>query len=180
MNTSVTDVLELQELVWNYAYCIDVGVSEEYFIDLFTEDALLLSPVTGRYDGADGVRKFYRNSAEMKKSRQVRHVITNPRIEVAGDVAKIRAYLVGVTTKKAGAGEASGLSGSTGAPHTGEYAIVARRVAGRWRMHRRVVCLDALYVGDWTGSLVDQLADPEFSHSDQAVGRILKDLGYQD
>ena len=58
MGLPLEDRIAVQDLLVKYAYAIDVECTEQEFLDLFTEDAVMVSPLSGRHEGIAGVKKF--------------------------------------------------------------------------------------------------------------------------
>jgi hypothetical protein len=140
------DKIELQELLFKYAYSIDVGTSEEYFVDLFTEDALLLSPHSGRHEGVEQLKEFYRNSDVKRPQVQIRHCISNVIVDLDGDDAKIRAHFIETSTNNRPAFEGDPQKAEI--LFTGGYDIRAVKRDGKWLIQRRLVHIDHRHLGD--------------------------------
>src|SRR3954471_950355 len=82
------------DLLIRYAYAVDVNCSEEEFLAIFTEDAVLDGPFVGVVQGQDGLRNFIHESFERRGKIQLRHVITNFLVTGDGSEAHLRAYFV--------------------------------------------------------------------------------------
>lgn len=130
--TSTDDWIAINDLFTRYAWALDHG-DVEGVLDCFTEDGIVESPVMGRYQGRDALREFaVRNANVARAGVQMRHVITNVRMEVDGDRAKAWAYLLNYVTR----------DGRSEIAAPGEYECRLVRQAGRWRFAYRLVKLD--------------------------------------
>jgi hypothetical protein len=85
MPLSLQDRLAIEDLMARYAYAIDVDCTEEEFLDLFTEDAQMISPYSGVHEGVEGVKLFRSKFVPRRGKLQIRHVITNFLIDGDGD-----------------------------------------------------------------------------------------------
>lgn len=141
MALSADDRLALQELMARYAYAIDIGSSEDEFLALFTDDAVLVSPIMGRYEGRDGVKRFRAERAPRWGRTQVRHVISNSIIDgdETGNGATIKAYLLQFKTEL---DVAPGTVPKTEFLLAGYYDCVARKIGGSWKLEYRADYLD--------------------------------------
>jgi ketosteroid isomerase-like protein len=145
--TELADRIELQDLLTRYAHALDTAVDEDDFVDLFTKDAVLLSPVSGRHEGVEGVRQFFRKTKALRADVQIRHMITNCLVEVSDDTASVKAYLLSVWTPR-NAAPPYLRPPRTEISDCAEYSIKARREDGRWRICWRAVHPDDRHVGD--------------------------------
>jgi ketosteroid isomerase-like protein len=99
----------------------------------FTEDGVLESPIVGgRFVGREGQRQFMSNGRKMGEGRKTRHLFTNLEVELNGDRANARAYLVVNSTK----------DGKTTIFGTGHYECQLRKIEGRWLFSDRKVFVD--------------------------------------
>ena len=119
-----------------YATALD-ACDVEGVLACFEPDCSLSSPILGRFDGHDGIRRFVQRTIDLKRERSVqfRHVVANLRAWVDGDVATARCYLLDFLTEQ----------GRTELLSPGEYDAELRRRAGRWRLVRRDVAMDRLF-----------------------------------
>jgi hypothetical protein len=158
MALPVDDVLAIQNLLVRYTLLVDLeSAPEEDFLALFTDDAVLVSPHTGRYQGREGQRAYARNVRLSRngvaKAGLVRHVVTNFRVDGEGDEARMTAYLTTYSTDLTHPAPRSTALGSTG-----QYDCEVRRVDGDWKMATRIVSLDRV-----TGTPTDK---SEVDHAD--------------
>ncbi len=100
----------------------------------FTEDCVLESPVMGVYRGHQGIRDFVAPNVRIMQERggQFRHVVTNLRIEVDGDRAKAKCYLLDFLT----------VGGETRLLSPGVYECDVLNSGGEWRFQTRYVKMD--------------------------------------
>ena len=130
---SIEDWNGINELFTRYAWALDTG-DVEGIIACFTQDAVLESPVMGRFSGAGAVRDFAERNARQNAAPGVimRHVITNVRADVDGDRATAQCYLVNYLTRH----------GVTRLLAPGAYDCRLERQHGAWRFSYRLVTLD--------------------------------------
>jgi hypothetical protein len=137
MPLSAQDRLDIEELLARYAQAVDVDGAEDELFEIFSSDAVLDSPISGKFSGREGLKAFATVVAELRRGRIGRHLITNVRVQGEGDQAQIRAYYVHASTPRAPAtGHGAAVT------HTGTYDCSARRHEGRWRLQRRTVTVD--------------------------------------
>jgi uncharacterized protein (TIGR02246 family) len=140
MPLTVDDQIEIQDLFTRYAWALDHGDAESELPDIFTDDVVLKSPISGHHVGVEGIKAFARAIAPARAEKQPRHYISNFLIRGDGDHATVYAYLVNYVTPR---------EPQPGQPHsvteflyTGHYEATVRRVDGRWRIASRTVHLD--------------------------------------
>jgi ketosteroid isomerase-like protein len=138
MPLSAQDRLDIQELMARYAQAVDVDGAEGQLFDIFSSDAVLDSPMSGKFAGNEGLKAFAKVVAELRSGRIGRHLITNIRIQGEGDRAQLQACYVHASTPRDTAATAHGAT----VTHTGTYDCSARRQDGRWRLERRTVTVD--------------------------------------
>ena len=132
---SIEDRLAIEDLFVRYAAALDEG-DVEGVVGCFTEDGWLDSPIVGRHQGRPSLRAFAeRIASSTRAGAQFRHVLSNFRIEVAGDEGRVRCYLLDFATV---AGKCELLS-------PGEYDCALRRVEGEWLFASRIVRMDKLF-----------------------------------
>jgi 3-phenylpropionate/cinnamic acid dioxygenase small subunit len=140
MSLSSEDRQQLNDLMMRYARAVDIDGTEEEFLAMFTEDAVIDGPAA-HHEGTQGVKDFARRVIERRKLRQGRHVVTNLLIEGAGDHASVRAYLVVYMTETTPIPPKN--SRTSELLYVGVYECIARRVDGAWRLKQRIVKVDA-------------------------------------
>ena len=126
------DRLAINDLFVRYTTALDCG-DVETLVDCFTLDGSLDSPVVGRHAGHAAIRAFAERFTRFHEAgAQLRHVISNLAVEVAGDRATATCYLLNVLTR----------DGKSRLLAPGRYECELVKSAGQWRFHRRVVILD--------------------------------------
>jgi len=135
---SVEDWLEIGDLFVRYVCALDEG-DVDTVVGCFAEDGSLASPVAGVHKGHAAIRAFAERFARYRESgAQLRHVISNMRIDVAGDRAHARCYLVVFLTR----------NGETRVIPPGHYDCELTKATGGWRFQHRVVAHDLAYTLD--------------------------------
>ena len=133
MTGALEDRFAIQDLFIRYATALDAG-DVEGILSCFTRDGALESPVLGVRSGPEELRDFAERFARFQRAgNQLRHVMTNFAIEVTGDTARARCYLVNILTR----------DGRTVMGPPGRYDCDVVRVDGQWLFRRRLVVLDA-------------------------------------
>jgi len=133
---SVSDRLEIDDLFVRYVCALDEG-DVDTVVDCFAEDGSLESPVAGTHKGHAAIRAFAERFARYRTGgAQLRHVVSNLRIDVAGDRAHARCYLVVFLTR----------NGESRVIPPGQYDCDLVREQGAWRFAHRVVAHDSAYV----------------------------------
>ncbi|MFO1313681.1 MAG: nuclear transport factor 2 family protein [Burkholderiales bacterium] len=131
----VDDRLAIDDLFVRYVCALDEG-DVDALVDCFAEDGSLASPVAGVHKGHAAIRAFAQRFARYRASgAQLRHVISNLRIDVDGDRARARCYLVVFLTR----------NGETRVIPPGQYDCDLVRTGGGWRFQHRVVAHDLPY-----------------------------------
>ena len=126
------DRLAINDLFVRYTTALDRG-DVETIVDCFTPDGSLDSPAVGRHAGHAAIRAFAERFARFhERGAQLRHVISNPAVELDGDRARATCYLLNVLTR----------NGRSELLAPGRYECELVKSAGQWRFHRRVVVLD--------------------------------------
>jgi 3-phenylpropionate/cinnamic acid dioxygenase small subunit len=91
----------------------------------------------GSFEGHAAIREFAERNAKLRAlGQQMRHVISNVRMDVDGDRAQAWCYLLNYLTKD---GKSELLS-------PGEYECRLVKTAGTWRFAYRLVKLDCTVV----------------------------------
>ncbi len=133
--------LDLQDLMVRYAASIDMDDgTEEEFLDVFTEDAVMESPMSGHNIGAAGLKSFFAGIMKTRERMLTRHYITNYRISGDGDRANIKAYFVNLVTCREP--RRPKMARVTEFLFAGFYDCTAVRKDGKWRLQRRTVFID--------------------------------------
>ncbi len=86
------DIEAIRNLKARYAAYCDDGYNADKIAELFTEDAVWESDTLGRYEGREAVREFFRGVSGTFSFAI--HYYMNPHIEVNGDTAKARWYMI--------------------------------------------------------------------------------------
>jgi hypothetical protein len=129
---SIEDRLAIEDLFVRYTTALDEG-DVEGVVGCFTDDGWLDSPIIGRHEGKTKLREFALEIAERRRrGTQFRHVISNFRIDVAGDEGHARCYLLDFAT----------VAGVTTLLSPGEYDCELRKVGGEWLFASRLVVMD--------------------------------------
>jgi hypothetical protein len=141
MSLSLEDRFALHDLLTRYAYAIDVESTEEDFLDMFTEDAVLISPSNGNYQGPEGVKRFRNERLARKGKIQVRHAITNFWAEGDSKNATVNAYFVHFKTQV----DAPTPEGrQVMLNYSGSYHCTAKKIQGKWKFAIRTVYMDGI------------------------------------
>jgi hypothetical protein len=146
MKLTADDKRQIEELLIRYTYLLDLeSTPREEFLSLFTDDAILVSPIRGRFVGRHGLETFadYEANASWGKSRteQLRHITTNFLIEGAGDTASMKAYVVLYITRLDTPDRKTDFS------LAGHYECDVVRVGGSWKLKSRILFLDTVSGG---------------------------------
>lgn len=130
------DWFEIHNLFIRYATSLDKG-DVEGVLSCFSEDGTIDSPVIGVYSGHKGIREFAERTAKALHVRgtQFRHVISNLVVDVEGDTAKAKCYLLDFVTR----------DGNTELLSPGVYDCNLRRIGGAWRFKSRTVNMDRAF-----------------------------------
>src|SRR5690349_8817947 len=96
---SVEDRDDIQDLFVRYVCALDEG-DVDTVVGCFAEDGSLASPVAGVHQGHAAIRAFAERFARYRANgNQLRHVVSNLRIEVDGDRGRAQCYLVVFLTR---------------------------------------------------------------------------------
>ena len=133
MGGTADDWIAINDLFIRYTTALDRGDTEAV-VDCFTADAVIESPVIGRFAGGPAIREFAERNARFQRQHgaQLRHVVSNLRIRVDGDHAQAYCYLLDFLTR----------NGKTELLSPGEYDCKLVRCDGRWLMEHRLVVMD--------------------------------------
>ena len=133
---SVEDRLEINDLFIRYVCALDDG-DVDTLVDCFATDGSLASPVAGVHKGHAAIRAFAERFARYRASgAQLRHVLSNLRIDVDGDRGHAKCYLVVFLTR----------NGESKVIPPGHYDCDLVKERGEWRFSHRVVAHDSAYV----------------------------------
>jgi len=119
---SLEDVHAIQRLKHEYCFAIDGGDYERW-VSLFTEDGRFVRDSGETFEGHEELHAFASEGFDAGFEHSA-HVVANPVVDVDGDTATGRWYLVLFYT------DADGNDGWTQARYEDEY----RRVDGEWRI----------------------------------------------
>ncbi len=133
---SIDDWFAINNLFVRYATALD-ACDVETVVACFEPDGWLDSPVLGRFDGSEGIRAFAMRTVRLKEEQgvQFRHVVSNLRVEVDGNRAQARCYLLDFLTR----------DGKTELLSPGEYTCELKRTNGAWRFVQRSVTMDRAF-----------------------------------
>jgi hypothetical protein len=123
---AIEDQFAIRELVARYNYAIDEGRAEEW-VATFVPDGTFESSALGKHTGREALLMFAKGYIEAFPGR---HCTSDFVIEINGDEARSRCYLIAVNN---GTTPPSILA-------TAVYEDVLRRTGDGWRfVHRKVV-----------------------------------------
>jgi ketosteroid isomerase-like protein len=130
MASPLEDKDAIRELMARYCFHIDAAEFEEW-LQLFTEDGVFEVVNLGRFAGREQLRQFLGSIPLTDGLPMMKHCVMNEIVEVTGDTAAARAYIVVVH----------------GGEHVsvrvaGRYEDRLRRVNGRWLFAERKAYLD--------------------------------------
>ena len=127
---------KIHDLFTRYMRAMDNRDEKELFA-CFTEDGVMETPVlSGRFAGREGQRELLKRHRKIYEGCQLRHCFTNLEVELDGDHARARAYLLVSSTRE---GKTTILN--TGAGH---YDCRLVKVADNWLFEYRRVFIDSL------------------------------------
>jgi len=130
---STGDVVEIEQLLYRYCFAVDRG-SPEDVAALFSETAVLRPVYSGGppANGRAAILAWYVTYQRNARGAvdHLRHVVTNPVIEVSGDRATAQCYLTANSVSKA-SGKAVWSAGS--------YKDKLVREANRWLFAEREI-----------------------------------------
>jgi 3-phenylpropionate/cinnamic acid dioxygenase small subunit len=130
--SEIEDRFKIHDLFARYMRSVDNWDEAELFA-CFTEDGVLETPILGgRFAGREGQRQFVEKGRKNGAGRQTRHLFTNLEVEIDGDRAHARAYLVVNSSK----------DGQTTIFGTGHYDCRLKKLDGRWLFAERKVFID--------------------------------------
>jgi hypothetical protein len=118
------DVEAIKKLKARYCLAVDVR-EEEGFVSLFTEDAVWDGGRFGRYEGRAAIQNFFRSIPEILSFAV--HYVMNPVIEVQGEQATGRWYLLEPCTM---------VEGNRAVWGTAQYDEVYVKKGGEWKFQQ--------------------------------------------
>jgi ketosteroid isomerase-like protein len=124
----LADIDEIKKLKARYAAACDNNYDADAIAELFTLDAVWDGGIFGKAEGREKIRDFFRHAPAVFSFAI--HNVTNPRIEVDGDLASGEWYLLQPATREPGT-QAVWLA----AVYHDEYV----RVDGKWLFQRLLV-----------------------------------------
>jgi SnoaL-like domain len=142
MSLSLEDQELVRSLLVRYVQAVDSAESEEDFVRLFTEDAVLDGPGF-HWEGHDGVRDFAQRVLQYRKDVQIRHMLANLLVDGDGDHARVRAYYTEYCTYSAPPKRVP----RSELMYVGTYDCRARKVGGEWRLETRQFQADTPLMG---------------------------------
>ena len=122
----------IRELLARYCFHFDNGEFDAW-LDLFCDDGIFDLGTMGRFAGREGLRKFLTNVPLTKGLPMLKHCVMNSIVEVDGDRATARSYVVIV---RGGETVALGLAG--------RYEDRLVKQAAGWRFQERKVHFDLM------------------------------------
>src|SRR5215470_7974802 len=131
---SIEDWIAINDLFIRYACNLD-HADVEGVVSCFTRDGVIESPVMGKFTGEAGIREFAERNARYRKTGvQLRHVVSNVRIDVelGGTRARAFCYLLDFLTE----------DGTTQLLSPGEYDCQLVKIEGNWKFQHRLVLMD--------------------------------------
>jgi uncharacterized protein (TIGR02246 family) len=133
----VRDRLDIMELFSRYCFALDTR-NADGVADCFTQDGLFMSGITGATRGRDAIRDLTLEKKARTPDGRC-HMFINPLIELDGDRAKFRAYML-TTWIQNDRCEVS---------HTGRYFGTVVREGGRWLFEERHTTSDGATPANW-------------------------------
>ena len=126
MTSLLEDKDQIRELMANYCFYSDSGQAENY-VNLFTEDCELDLGPHGQYRGKPALLELQRQKGG--KSTPIRHHTTNIVIEINGDAAHVKSYVLVLNLQ----------NGTPAIIMSGHYFDRLTKQDGQWRFRRRAV-----------------------------------------
>jgi len=139
MPISLQDKLDIQELMARYVHAIDVGDTEQDFLNLFTEDGVMTSAVTGDNRGPAGLKAFRNTCEERRGKLQLRHCVSNYIIDGDDNEATLKAYFVIFQTRI----DVPVPDRESSLRFVGTYDCELRKEKSGWKIARRDVHVDS-------------------------------------
>jgi len=134
MATTITDRVEIEDLIAHYNKAIDTGDAAGWAAT-FAKDGEFHG-VVGDFYGVDELTAFvadYTSKPEMAEFASAQHWVTNLVIDVQGDDAEAFSHLMMVAPAEGGGQDGGRII------LVGHYEDTLRRIDGRWLFTKRVV-----------------------------------------
>lgn len=131
------NLLQIEQLYARYAWALDDSCDEEW-LECFTDNGTVESSVFGHFQGREDLRRFLIKYHQAFKTMQLRHLNSNLLIDISGDHAAGRCYLVLYSSRR----------GRANINAIGIYRDELHQIDGRWLFASRKVTWD--YSGSWT------------------------------
>lgn len=131
------NVTQIEQLYARYAWALDDRRDDEW-LECFTADGSVDSSTFGRFQGREELRRFLARYQTAFKTMQLRHINSNLVIDIFGDRAEGRCYLV-LHSSRRGRADINAI---------GVYRDELQQIDGRWLFASRKVTWD--YSGSWT------------------------------
>jgi len=131
------DLLQIQQLYARYAWALDDRRDEEW-LECFTDKGSVESSIFGCFEGREELRRFLVRYQRAFHTMQLRHLNSNLLIDILGDRADGRCYLVLYSSRR----------GRADINAIGIYRDQLEQIDGRWLFASRKVTWD--YSGHWT------------------------------
>lgn len=131
------NLLQIQQLYARYAWALDDSCNEDW-LACFTEDGSVESSLFGHFHGREELRRFLLKYQNAFKTMQLRHLNSNLLVDIFGERAEGRCYLVLYSSRR----------GRADINAIGIYRDQLEQIDGRWFFKSRKVTWD--YSGSWT------------------------------
>lgn len=134
MNDVLIEKDLIHETIANYCFYFDGGEFDKW-VGLFTDDGIFDCGVLGVQEGKEAIKAFTKNVPLTNGLPMMKHCIMNEVINVSGNSATAKSYLMMFKTKTDGT-IAIGMSGS--------YDDVLVKQNGRWLFKKRKLHIDSM------------------------------------
>ena len=125
------DYAQIRDLYADYAWTLDERRYDQW-LQCFTEDGVVEGPNFGRHAGHQELQQFIVKYKATTHMFQVRHVISNIKVDIQGDSATGSCYVINYRTHR----------GRTELSAIGGHRDKLRKVNGRWLFAERQVFWD--------------------------------------
>jgi ketosteroid isomerase-like protein len=127
------DITAIEQVLYRYCFAVDTGTPDDVAA-LFAETAVLDPTYTGgaKVHGRAAIRQWYVDYQKNTRAAvdHLRHVVSNPQIDLSGDTATAVCYLTANSLAK-GSGQASWTAGA--------YRDRLVKEGGAWRFAERQI-----------------------------------------